>query len=504
MPDSKPAVKYPWKPIEPLGARSRVSNGTLVGLDALRKEWERHLTSLTEDELSAVRRRSLRRLSVETGIIERIYELDWGLTLTLVAEGFAREVVERAGGKVDDRTLATLKAQMESLEMVLDFVRSNRSLSPSFIKELHQAITRTQTTYTATDTLGRVFDRDLPHGEWKKEPNHVLRKDNTLLEYCPPEHVPSEIDRLVALFEDLAKDTVHPIIQAAWLHHRFVQIHPFSDGNGRVARALTLLVLEKHRYAPLVVDRFHRADYIDALDSANDGDLQMLVRLFTKLESSALSSELDRPAQMPERGFALDVAHTLASQLAEARKRRQSDVVNRLKVRAQVIADLMRRWFDTKAHELQTTFRSKGLFDVKVFADTEMPPDSGIHDWFRKQTIDSARTAGHFADFSFFSGWSRLRIRVEGSQLLFIASLHGAGREQGVMAVTTFGILVPPQEASGEETEPRHTEWFQTTKDAFRFVHTEQPDDIAQRGHELEELLDEGLVEALAKLLSNV
>src|SRR5262249_50311639 len=153
---------------------------------------------------------------------------------------------------------------------------------------------------------------------------HVLRQDNTLLEYAPPEQVDSEIDRLIAFWKDADGTAVHPVAKAAWLHHRFVQIHPFADGNGRVARALTLLVLEKHRYAPLVVDRWHRSDYLRALDGANDGRLQELIRLFVKLEGSALTGELERPEETESRGLAIDVAHTLADQLAEIRKRRKS------------------------------------------------------------------------------------------------------------------------------------------------------------------------------------
>jgi|GEM_PF-6737520 len=36
----------------------------------------------------------------------------------------------------------------------------------------------------------------------------------------------------------IAKSLHHPLLVAAWLHHQFVQIHPFQDGNGRVTRAL--------------------------------------------------------------------------------------------------------------------------------------------------------------------------------------------------------------------------------------------------------------------------
>ena len=38
---------------------------------------------------------------------------------------------------------------------------------------------------------------------------------------------------------------VAPEVEAAWLHHRFTQIHPFQDGNGRIARALATLIFVK-------------------------------------------------------------------------------------------------------------------------------------------------------------------------------------------------------------------------------------------------------------------
>lgn len=174
-------IRIPWQPLAPLAPGDDLANGALASLDALRQEWARRLRETTEEERVSIRQRSLRRLSIETGILERLYEVDWGLTLTLVAEGFTRDVVERAGGHVDDRTLATLRAQTDSLTMVLEFVRQERQLTSGFIRELHHAITRTQDTYLVTDTLGRITETLLSKGQWKSQPNHVLRNDNTLL-----------------------------------------------------------------------------------------------------------------------------------------------------------------------------------------------------------------------------------------------------------------------------------------------------------------------------------
>ncbi|MBI3771022.1 MAG: Fic family protein [Deltaproteobacteria bacterium] len=499
---SSTPTRIRWQSIKALDPGSIPQNGAFAGLEALRDAWASYLKDLSEDDRVRIRQRSLRRLAIETGIIERLYEVDWGLTLTLVAEGFSRDVIERAGGRIDDQTLATLISQRDSLEMVLDFVRTDRTLSDSFIKELHAALTRSQKTYLATDTIGRSVERPLEHGAWKIQPNHVQRKDGTLLEYAPPEHVQSEIDRLLCLHRELeARSETHPLVKAAWLHHRFVQIHPFVDGNGRVARALTLLVLEQHRYAPLVVDRFHRGDYLDALDRANDGELWPLVKLFIRLESAALTGELERPEIPAFTGLSRDIAHTLAHQVAALRAKKATDVENKLQLRAVAVRARIKQWFEAKTEELRTTFKSEGVTDADVqrFGSGD---DQSKLTWFRKQVIDSARATGHYATFTPLGGWWHLRIRLkkEGMQLRYVASLHGAGREAGVMAVTTFAeIAALSGDAGPEGSGP--PEYVQTTSDAFQFVYSEHPDRLDERSSELSELLDSGLTVALARTL---
>lgn len=499
-------VRIPWKPIEPFKPEDARVNGAMGALQALRTEWLRRLEAMSEADRNAVRQRTLRRLAIETGILERLYDLDWGLTLNLVAEGLTRDVVERAGGQIDERTLATLRAHMDSLGLVVEFVHDNRPLTIFFIREIHQALTRTQDTYTATDALGRAFEAELPKGVWKKYPNHVLRSDNTVLEYCPPEQVDSEMDRLIELWGDLDSTDAHPLVKAAWLHHRFVQIHPFADGNGRVARALTLLVVEKHRYAPLVVDRYHRTRYIESLDRANDGDLRDLIGLFARLESSALASELERPDE-PAKGFSAEVAHTLAEQIAHRRMRAREAVAQKLDTLSRAVAGRMEAWFNSKRQELENIFRSQDLTDVKVLADIQMPPSEKAQ-WFRNQAIKTAHLAGHYADFTGFTGSCCLRIRVNDLQLRYVAAIHGAGRETGVKAVVTFGDIGPrPSGTTGRSIEALEriapTD-FETTHDAFRFVHTESVANLDARAGELEELLEEGVTEALARLLKQV
>lgn len=77
---------------------------------------------------------------------------------------------------------------------------------------------------------------------------------------------------------------VPPEVEAAWLHQRFAQIHPFQDGNGRVARALASLVFLRAGWFPLVVHRDDRGEYIDCLEQADSGDLSALVNLLGRIQ----------------------------------------------------------------------------------------------------------------------------------------------------------------------------------------------------------------------------
>jgi hypothetical protein len=175
-------------------------------------------------------------------------------------------------------------------------------------------------------------------------------------------------------------------------------------------------------------------------------------------------------------------------------------LLQKLNARSVAVGGRLRRWFDGRRDELAAVFRDRGLNDVAVITDTEMPPSSKAH-WFRWQINEAAHKAGHYADFRVFTGWSSLRVRLDKWQLRYVASLHGAGRDPGVMAVTTFAEIEPFPLPDAEEESPPARDYVPTTNDAFRFVHSETIEQVNQRAPELDSLLDEGLEVALSALL---
>src|SRR5260221_6025916 len=91
---------------------------------------------------------------------------------------------------------------------------------------------------------------------------------------------------------------VSPEIESAWLHHRFTQIHPFQDGNGRVARALASLVAIRAGWFPLVIRRQDRVEYIGALERADEGELLPLVNLFSRRHIELFNMAIDEAAKV--------------------------------------------------------------------------------------------------------------------------------------------------------------------------------------------------------------
>lgn len=81
--------------------------------------------------------------------------------------------------------------------------------------------------------------------------------------------LPAEIDGLLHEFFSWygkARGEIHPVILAALVHLRFVTIHPFSDGNGRISRLLMNFVLHKHGYPLLIINYHNRSAYYNALE----------------------------------------------------------------------------------------------------------------------------------------------------------------------------------------------------------------------------------------------
>lgn len=94
---------------------------------------------------------------------------------------------------------------------------------------------------------------------------------------------------MTEMLKTVSKMKKHDVIVAAYLHHRFVEIHPFSDGNGRVARLLTNLYLMKKGYPPIILKKEERLKYYSCLRKADQEDLKPFANMIAKAVDESLT-----------------------------------------------------------------------------------------------------------------------------------------------------------------------------------------------------------------------
>ena len=295
---SKPSTSYRWHEISDLPQNLDALRDH--ELESLLRVWATQRRTIEDEErIQGFNAELAREWAIETGIIEGVYTLDRGITQTLIERGIDSSYIPHDSTNGDPELVARIiRAHQDVLEGLFAFVKGERSLTTGYVKELHAALLLHIAAHKVFDPSGQPLLLELQKGAYKKLPNNPSRPDGQIHEFCPPEHVASEMDRLIELDQQHTILAVPAYISAAWLHHAFAQIHPFQDGNGRVARALASLVFIKAGMFPLVVTRDDRTRYIDALEVADQGDLSPLVRLFAQLQKRALTGAIGRAADV--------------------------------------------------------------------------------------------------------------------------------------------------------------------------------------------------------------
>ncbi len=254
-------------------------------LDRLRAAQGAQSESARREEVEG----SLRAAALNTGAIEGLHHADRGLTVTVVNDAAWQVAVERAEGPA---ARSFMEAALEAFDLVFDVATNDRPLSEALIRRVHEVVTAPQLTYVAHTAIGRQ-DVPLPRGTYKTLPNHVIEPDGTPHAYAPPDTVPTEMHRLVT---ELSADdgTTHPIVMAAFAHHAFVAVHPFADGNGRVARLLASISTMRAASVPLMIWSDQSVEYRAALKRADDGDPQPFVDFVFDRTIDAISLMTDR------------------------------------------------------------------------------------------------------------------------------------------------------------------------------------------------------------------
>ncbi len=480
-------ISYKWQPIEDyLVSADELKVPELVSLSEVWKEQKEFLESY--ETLTEFNERLRREWAIETGLLERIYTLDRGVTQLLLEKGIDASLIPHGKSDQDpEHVVAIIRDQESTIEGLFQFVKGERELSTSYIKELHAQLTRNQQTTTAVDQFGNRQEVPLLRGEYKKHPNNPIRPDGSIHEYCPPEQVNSEMERLIDLYHE--HNDTPPEVEAAWLHHRFTQIHPFQDGNGRVARALASIIFIKADWFPLVIrdTDVERSKYIDALESADHNDLKPLVEVFATtqkkafIEALGISSHIKRTHRVEQE---VDAIRRKLEKKALA-KRKEWDKVKE-------IASELQRCANERLKELVELLQKETKHipqKIEFYEDFAVDGDQRDY-YFRLQIIEVAKKLSYYANTREYRAWSRLVLK-SGNQSEILISFHATGYEfRGVLAVSACFFR---REETAED-ERQIADIIPLSEDIFQLNYKEKTEDVKPRFREwLENVLTLGL-----------
>lgn len=256
-------------------------------------------------------------------------------------------------------TVPTTKSEVEvknyfnALNYISVITKENKQLSLDLIKKLH----RLTINHEKAKQPGKLRDSMVIVGH--RNLNGIVVKHN------PPAHSAKNIAKFLEnIFNYLNLPTdISPLILAGILHHEIVYIHPFLDGNGRIARLLTsyyMLVKGYEVTKYFILDDYYdidRLEYSDKLHSADNEDKTIWLDYFLEgivnslqAAQSRVDSLMDENLEMikgeKNRIFVTPREEDVLQLIINLKNIKTSDIVNRLKITRQQAQFLLKKLVD--------------------------------------------------------------------------------------------------------------------------------------------------------------
>ena len=165
----------------------------------------------------------------------------------------------------------------KTLEIIEDEAeRDIKKITEGTLKKFHKAV------------VGGILEEDRV-GEYRTKQVVIRNSETGEVTFRPPPalEVPFLMREFLYWLNKDDTDEIHPILKAGIAHHELVRVHPFIDGNGRVARALATLILFLEKYDIrqfFSLEEYYDKDaisYYENLKRASDGDLSSWLEYFS-------------------------------------------------------------------------------------------------------------------------------------------------------------------------------------------------------------------------------
>ena len=268
-------------------------------LNSLFEHWM-SLQPLTEKQQSSFSRRFTIEYNYNSNHIEG-NTLTYGQTELLLMFGAVS-----GEGHLQDFT--EMKASQVGLEMMSQEVKeAHMPLTQHFIRTLHKTLLREDYTVYRNLPGGQQTSYVIHAGQYKTRPNSVITRYGDRFEYASPEETPALMTDLVNWYNDAEKSGKYSVVElAALFHYRYIRIHPFEDGNGRIARLMVNYILARHGWPMIVVRSRKKQEYLEALHKtdlvvgpvpsegahASLTKIRNFVKYFTKLVEDELAYDI--------------------------------------------------------------------------------------------------------------------------------------------------------------------------------------------------------------------
>lgn len=178
------------------------------------------------------------------------------------------------GKSVDEanmKDLEEMKASNVGLKMVKEAaLDKEQHLTEYFIRTLHKTLLREDYTVYYQLPDGTNTSYVVHAGRYKTRPNSVKTATGERFEYASPEETPALMADLLQWYNQAeAEGKMTPIELATLFHYRYIRIHPFEDGNGRISRLIVNYILYRHGYPMIVVKSADKDNYLTALNKCD-------------------------------------------------------------------------------------------------------------------------------------------------------------------------------------------------------------------------------------------
>lgn len=239
-----------------------LENMRYLTLEKALHAWQQ-IQPLTEDQNNKLSRRFTIDFNFNSNHIEG-NTLTYGQTEILLL--FGKIIGEADVKDVYDMTASNVALKMMSEETLI----KETPLTQNFIRTLHRTLLREDYTVYRTLPGGMQTSYTIHAGQYKTRPNSVITRYGDRFEYASPEETPALMTDLVDWYNKAEQEgKLSPVDLAALFHYRYIRIHPFEDGNGRIARLLVNYILARHGYPMIVVRSRNKSEYLNALHAAD-------------------------------------------------------------------------------------------------------------------------------------------------------------------------------------------------------------------------------------------